>query len=49
MANKTSVNIGARLDRLPQSNGMLRSGWLQLLHSWYAGQTVSAVPFRTFF
>jgi hypothetical protein len=30
-------------------NGMLRSGWLQLLHSWYAGQTVSAVPFRTFF
>lgn len=49
MANKTSVNIGARLTACLNQNGMLRSGWLQLLHSWYAGQTVSAVPFRTFF
>jgi hypothetical protein len=49
MANKTSVNIGARLDRLPQSKWHVKIWLVTALHSWYAGQTVSAVPFRTFF
>ncbi len=48
MANKTSVNIGARLDRLPQSNRHVKI-WLVTAFALYAGQTVSAVPFRTFF